>query len=122
MLSSTQLSPRGFLAADREPEHRSSFLKIAVPGIAAILSVGALLWSGSLRDRVLRQDAEMTALQEQNRKLADTLAKMNVDQKVIGALNDAGSCTSVPAETTQNLRQRRRRRKRQSQPEKRTSS
>jgi hypothetical protein len=97
------LPPRGLLAADREPEHRSSFLTIAVPGIAAILAVGALLWSGSLRDRVLRQDAEMTALQQQNRKLADTLAQMNVDQKVVGALNASGSApTNAPDQTAQN--------------------
>ncbi len=96
-------APRGLLTADREPEHRSSFLTIAVPGIAAILAVGALLWSGSLRDRVLRQDAEMTALQQQNRKLADTLAQMNVDQKVVGALNASGSApTNAPDQTAQN--------------------
>jgi hypothetical protein len=78
-------------------------LTIAVPGIAAILAVGALLWSGSLRDRVLRQDAQMTALQEQNRKLADALAQMNVDQKVVGALNASGSApTDAPDQTTQN--------------------
>ncbi len=97
------LAPRGLLAADREPEHRSSFLTIAVPGIAAILAVGALLWSGSLRDRVLRQDAQMTALQEQNRKLADALAQMNVDQKVVGALNASGSApTAAPDQMTSN--------------------
>ncbi|MGA9719984.1 MAG: hypothetical protein WBQ79_17010, partial [Acidobacteriaceae bacterium] len=107
------LGQRGLLFADREPEHRSSFLTIAVPGIAAILAVGALLWSGSLRDRVLRQDAQMTALQQQNRKLADALAQRNVDQKVVGALNASGSAptnaadqptqnpTSQPAEPTQ---------------------
>ncbi|HEY2001166.1 MAG TPA: hypothetical protein VGG80_02550, partial [Acidobacteriaceae bacterium] len=33
----------------REREHHSRFLTLAVPGIAAILAVGALLWSGSLR-------------------------------------------------------------------------
>ena len=94
---------RGDCSADREPEHRSSFLTIAVPGIAAILAVGALLWSGSLRDRVLRQDAQMTALQEQNRKLADALAQMNVDQKVVGALNASGSApTAAPDQMTSN--------------------
>ena len=97
------LTPRGLLSADREPEHRSSFLTIAVPGIAAILAVGALLWSGSLRDRVLRQDAQMTALQQQNRKLADALAQMNVDQKVVGALNASGSApTNAADQPTQN--------------------
>ncbi len=97
------LAPRGLLSADREPEHRSSFLTIAVPGIAAILAVGALLWSGSLRDRVLRQDAQMTALQQQNRKLADALAQMNVDQKVVGALNASGSApTNAADQPTQN--------------------
>lgn len=95
-----QLAPRGLFSADREPEHRSSFLTIAVPGIAAILAVGALLWSGSLRDRVLRQDAQMTALQEQNRKLADALAQMNVDQKVVGALNASGSAPTAAADQT----------------------
>jgi hypothetical protein len=102
-MQASSLPPRGLLTADREPEHRSSFLTIAVPGIAAILAVGALLWSGSLRDRVLRQDAEMTALQQQNRKLADTLAQMNVDQKVVGALNASGSApTNAPDQTAQN--------------------
>jgi hypothetical protein len=93
--------PRALLAADREPEHRSSFLTIAVPGIAAILAVGALLlWSGSLRERVLRQDAEMTALQEQNRKLADTLAQMNVDQKVVGTVNPGSAPANALAQAT----------------------
>jgi hypothetical protein len=73
--------------ARREREHHSRFLTLAVPGIAAILAVGALLWSGSLRDRVHQQDAAMGALQEQNQKLANTLAQMSVEQKASGALN-----------------------------------
>jgi hypothetical protein len=85
-----QGAPSRLLSADLEGEHRSSFLTLAVPGIAAILAVGALLWSGSLRDRVRQQDAAMTALQQQNQKLADTLAEMNVEQKASSAL-DSGS-------------------------------
>jgi hypothetical protein len=79
----------------REREHHSPFLTLAVPGIAAILAVGALLWSGSLRDRVHQQDAAMGALQEQNQKLADTLAQMNVEQKASSALN--ANAPSSPA-------------------------
>jgi hypothetical protein len=81
--------------ARREREHHSRFLTLAVPGIAAILAVGALLWSGSLRDRVHQQDAAMDALQEQNQKLADTLAQMSVEQKASSALN--ANAPSSPA-------------------------
>jgi hypothetical protein len=81
----------------REREHHSSFLTLAVPGIAAILAVGALLWSGSLRDRVHQQDAAMGALQEQNQKLADTLAQMNVEQKASSALNANADAPSSAA-------------------------
>jgi hypothetical protein len=68
-----------------------------VPGIAAILAVGALLWSGSLRDRVHQQDAAMGALQEQNQKLANTLAQMSVEQKASGALNANADAPDSPA-------------------------
>jgi hypothetical protein len=81
----------------REREHHSRFLTLAVPGIATILAVGALLWSGSLRDRVSRQDAVMGALQEQNRKLAGTLAQMSVEQKASSALNANADAPSSPA-------------------------
>jgi hypothetical protein len=81
----------------REREHHSRFLTLAVPGIAAILVVGALLWSGSLRDRVHQQDAAMGALQEQNRKLADTLAQMSVEQKASSALNANADAPGSPA-------------------------
>jgi hypothetical protein len=80
-----------------EREHHSRFLTLAVPGIAAILAAGALLWSGSLRDRVHQQDAAVGALQEQNRKLADTLAQMSVDQKASGALNANADAPGSPA-------------------------
>jgi hypothetical protein len=68
-----------------------------VPGIAAILAVGALLWSGSLRDRVHQQDAAMGALQEQNQKLANTLAQMTVEQQASGTLNAHADAPSSPA-------------------------
>src|SRR3984885_5888894 len=83
--------------ARREREHYSRFLTLGVPGIAAILAVGALLWSGSLRDRVHQQDAAMGALQEQNQKLANTLAQMSVEQKASGALNANADAPSLPA-------------------------
>jgi hypothetical protein len=79
----------------RERKHHSRFLTLAVPGIAAILAVGALLWSGSLRERVHQQDAAMGALQQQNQKLADTLAQMSVEQKGSSALN--ANAPSSPA-------------------------
>ena len=81
----------------QEREHHSRFLTLAVPGIAAILAVGALLWSGSLRDRVHQQDAAMGALQEQNRKLADTLAQMSTEQKASSALNANADAPGSPA-------------------------
>jgi hypothetical protein len=94
---------RGLLGMEQEPEHRSSFLTIAVPGIAAILAIGGIVWSGSLRDRVHQQDEQMTALQEQNRKLADkladTLAQVGVDQKPTDALNPDSAPASAPAST-----------------------
>ncbi|HEX6496343.1 MAG TPA: hypothetical protein VF018_12710 [Acidobacteriaceae bacterium] len=83
----------------QESEHHFPFLTLAVPGIAAILAVGALLWSGSLRDRVRQQDAAMNALQEQNHKLADTLAQMNVDQKTASALDGNADIPHAPADT-----------------------
>lgn len=84
-------------SVQEEREHHFPFLTLAVPGIAAILAVGALLWSGALRDRVRQQDAAMTALQQQNHKLADALAEMNVEQKANGAPNDNSDSTSAPA-------------------------
>src|SRR6201996_1949919 len=83
--------------ARREREHHSRFLTLAVPGIAAILAVGALLWSASLRNRVHQQDAAMDALREQNRKLADTLAQISVDQKASSAPHANGDALSSPA-------------------------
>jgi hypothetical protein len=68
-----------------------------VPGIAAILAVGALLWSGSLRERVHQQDAAMGALQEQNHKLANTLAQMTVEQEASSAPNANADAPSSPA-------------------------
>ncbi|MFL6426992.1 MAG: hypothetical protein ACJ71S_02025 [Acidobacteriaceae bacterium] len=82
----------------QEREHHFPFLTLAVPGIAAILAVGALLWSGSLRDRVRQQDAAMNALQEQNHKLADTLAQMNVDQKTTSALDGNADLPHAPVD------------------------
>jgi hypothetical protein len=86
----------------REREHHSPFLTLAVPGITAILAVGALLWSGSLRDRVHQQDAAMGALQEQNQKLADTLAQMSVEQKASSALNANADSPNSPAANAAN--------------------
>ena len=83
-----------------------SFLTLAVPGIAAILAVGALLWSGSLRDRVHQQDAAMGALQEQNQKLADTLAQMSVEQKASSALNANADSPNPPAANPRTVRLR----------------
>jgi hypothetical protein len=93
-------SSRGLLAADREPERRSSFLTFAVTGMAAILAIGALVWSGSLRDRLRQQDVEMSALQEQNRKLADMLTKMHQDEKTSGVLSPEPASTTAPVDTT----------------------
>jgi hypothetical protein len=96
-------SPHGassrLLDADLEPRRHSSFLTIAVPGIAAVLAVGAIVWSGSLRDRVRQQDAAMITLQEQNRKLADTLAQMNTEQNASSALNSGSSPADAAAES-----------------------
>ncbi len=78
-------TPWGLL--EPEQEHRFPFLTVAVPGIAAVLALGALLWSGSLRDRVKQQDSAMNALQAQNQKLADTLEEMSVEQKASNALS-----------------------------------
>jgi hypothetical protein len=74
------LSPQGFssrlLTADLEREPRSSFLILAVLGIGVALVVGALWWRGWIPTRMKQRDAEMSALQEQNRKLADKLSQM----------------------------------------------
>lgn len=87
-------------ATRREREHHSRFLTLGVPGIAAILAVGVLLWSGSLRDRMHQQDAAMGALQEQNQKLAETLAQMSVEQKASSALNANADVPTSPAANT----------------------
>lgn len=84
-----QDSSSKLLTADLERENRSSFLTLAVPGIAALLAFGALLWSGSLRYRVRQQDAAMSALQEQNQKLVETLTQMSAEQKDSSAALDA---------------------------------
>ncbi|HZD76555.1 MAG TPA: hypothetical protein VE218_06085, partial [Acidobacteriaceae bacterium] len=93
-------SQRGFssmlLSADLEREPRSSFLTLAVPGIAALLVVGALLWSGWLRAHVKQQDAAMSALQEQNRKLADSLAQMTVKPAADAAVAPQNGAISQP--------------------------
>lgn len=60
-------------ATDQEQERRSSSFAIVVTVIAAILAIGAILWSGLLRERMRNQDAAMSALQEQNHKLTDAL-------------------------------------------------
>jgi hypothetical protein len=94
---------RGMFRMEPEREHRSSFLTIAVPGIAAILAIGAIVWSGSLRDRLHQQDEQMTSLQEQNRKLADkladSLAEGGSDQKSTDALNPDSAPSSAPTST-----------------------
>jgi hypothetical protein len=64
------------LTADLEREPRSPFLILAVLGIGVALVVGALWWRGWIPTRLKQPDAAMIALQEQNRKLADTLAQM----------------------------------------------
>ena len=66
------------LTADLEREPRSPFLILVVLGIGIALVVGALWWKGWIPTRIKQHDAEMSALQEQNRKLADTLAQMSV--------------------------------------------
>jgi hypothetical protein len=64
---------QGLWTADQEPEHRSSFFAIGVTVVAAILAIGAIVWSGLLRQRMRDQNAAMSALQEQNHKLTDAL-------------------------------------------------
>jgi hypothetical protein len=69
------------LTADMErEERRSSFLTLVVPAIAALLVIGALLWSGLLQYRVHQQNTAMNALQERNQKLTDMLAQMTGEQ------------------------------------------
>jgi hypothetical protein len=90
-------SPSRLLTADMEGEHRSSFLTLAVPAIAAMLALGAIVWSGLLRDRVRQQDAVMSTLQEQNQKLADTLAQLSGGQKVSSALDSSPTAAKSPS-------------------------
>jgi hypothetical protein len=73
------------LTADLEREPRSSFLILVVLGIGIALVVGALWWKGWIPTRVKQRDAEMSALQEQNRKLADTVAQMSVKPPIDAA-------------------------------------
>jgi hypothetical protein len=92
------------LTADIEREHRSSFLTVVLV-IAALLGIGALLWGGTLRYRANRQEAAMRALQEQNEKLAESLAQMNgkqmsAEQKDSSALNSNADLPQNPAVAT----------------------
>jgi hypothetical protein len=103
-----QGSSSKLLTADLDRERRSSsFLTIAVLTIAALLAAGAILWSGALRYRVRQQDAAMSALQERNRKLAESLAQMNREQvsaeqmsgeqKAPGTLDSSADAPQNPA-------------------------
>jgi hypothetical protein len=92
------------LTADLEHEHRSSFLSVVLV-IAALLAIGALVWGGVLRYRVNRQEAAMSALQEQNQKLAESLAQVNgkqmsAEQKDSSALNSSADLPQSPAAAT----------------------
>jgi len=92
------------LTADLEREHRSSFLSVVLV-IAALLAIGALVWGGFLRYRVNRQEAAMSALQEQNQKLAESLAQVNgkqmsAEQKDSSALNSSADLPQSPAAAT----------------------
>ena len=92
------------LTADLEREHRSSFLGFVLV-IAALLAIGALVWGGFLRYRVNRQEAAMSALQEQNQKLAESLAQVNgkqmsAEQKDSSALNSGADLPQSPAAAT----------------------
>ena len=80
---------RPWALLDDEPRPHFPFLTVAVPALAAVLAVGALYWSGSLHDRVRQQDQVMSALQQQNKKLADTLEEMTVEQRAASALQSA---------------------------------
>jgi hypothetical protein len=88
------------LSADLEREHRSSFLTLVVPAIAALVVVGALLWSGLLQYRVHQQNAAMSALQERNRQLAESLAQMSGAQ--MSAEQKDSSLPSSGADLPQN--------------------
>jgi type VI protein secretion system component VasK len=92
------------LTADIEREPRSSWLTVVLV-IAALLAIGALLWSGTLRYRVNRQEAAMSTLQEQNRKLAESLAQVNgkqmsAEQKDSSALNSSADLPQNPVAAT----------------------
>lgn len=73
------------LTADLEREPRSPLLILAVLGIGIALVVGALWWKGWIPTRLKQPDAAMSALQEQNRKLADKLAQMKPPADATGA-------------------------------------
>jgi hypothetical protein len=88
-----QGAPSRLLSADLEREGRSSFLTLGVPAFAALLAVGAIWWSGSLRYRVHQQDAVMSALQEENHKLSGLLVQMSEEQK---------DSSAAPADAPQN--------------------
>jgi hypothetical protein len=88
------------LTADLERERRSSFLTLVVPAIAALLVIGALLWSGLLQYRVHQQNAAMNALQERNQKLTDTLAQMTGEQ--MRGEQKASGAPASSADTPQN--------------------
>ncbi len=74
-----RLSTRSRSMLDDEPKHHFPFMTFAVPGAAAVLALGALLWSGALRDRMHDQDAAVSQLQQQNQRLEDALDQMNRD-------------------------------------------
>ncbi len=99
-----QGSSSKLLSADLDRERRSSLFSPLVLTIAALLAVGAILWSGSLRYRVRQQDAAMNALQERNQKLAESLAQVNgeqmaEEQKDSGALDSSAGLPQNPAAT-----------------------
>jgi hypothetical protein len=97
-----QDSSSKLLTADLERERRSSLLTLVVPAIAALVVVGALLWSGLLQYRVHQQNAAMNALQQRNQKLVETLSQMNGEQmsgeqKASGAPDSGADVAQNPA-------------------------
>jgi hypothetical protein len=103
-----QGAPSRLLTADLEREPRSSFMTLVVPTIAALLVVGALLWSGY---RVRRQDAAVSTLQKQNQKLTEMLAEMGEELKTpipsssnadaIGASQQTATSATKPSRSEQ---------------------
>ncbi len=126
-----QGSSSKLLTADLEREHRSPFLTVVLV-IAALLAIGALLWSGTLRYRVNRQEAAMSALQERNRKLAESLAQMSgkqmsAEQKDSSALNSnadlpQNSSAATPAAASSDGNSKAAAQREKQQPEKRQSN